>query len=303
MQPRNRSHQQRSDDTARFLHELRALRDTAGLDHAELAAKAHYPTDLMQAAETGPALPDWPVISAYVRACGGTATEWEDRWRSLTDTASTTSGLPVRAAGTSTAAVAGARAGGPAAEADEHDRVRIVAALNKIAARERVASSATGDTVGSPAGKHQVRPVSAQPTAEAPATNVASIDAARQARAASAQASKATETADEVATAEPTTDPVPFPNVDGLAVVGEDGAAADVSAANGAQAASVDTGNGGARLDDSWPASVVMKPGALPWTAPQPEPLSRSMPNVTKVALIAGAIVVVVAVVLLVALA
>lgn len=361
MQPRNRSHQQRSDDTARFLHELRALRDTAGLDHAELAAKAHYPTDLMQAAEAGPALPDWPVISAYVRACGGMATEWEDRWRSLTDTANAASGLPVRAAGTSTAAAAGARAGGPAAEADEHDRLRIMAALNKVAARERVASSSS-DMSDAPAGKHQVRPVSAQPATAVPASNVASIETARKARAASAQASKAAEAADEVATAEPAADPAPFPDVNGLAVVGEDGAAAaglagtaigpdatranpgtpaadgegpgastaviaggttnnggstandaqdgtaaDLSAGNGtatdAPAASVEASNGNARLDDSWPASVVIKPGALPWTGPQPEPLSRNMPDSTKVALITGAIVVIVALILIVALA
>ena len=31
------------DDTARFLRELRQLRDGAGLGQAELAARAHYP--------------------------------------------------------------------------------------------------------------------------------------------------------------------------------------------------------------------------------------------------------------------
>ena len=79
------------DDTARFLRELRQLRDGAGLGHAELAARAHYPYDCIKAAEVGPALPDLPVLSAYVRGCGGTAEEWEERWRSLTRTPS----LPV----------------------------------------------------------------------------------------------------------------------------------------------------------------------------------------------------------------
>jgi len=72
------------DDTARFLRELRQLRDGAGLGQAELAARAHYPYDRIKAAEVGPTLPDLPVLSAYVRGCGGTTEEWEERWRSLT---------------------------------------------------------------------------------------------------------------------------------------------------------------------------------------------------------------------------
>ncbi len=83
-----------ADDTARFLRELRQLRDGAGLGHAELAARAHYPYDSIRAAEVGPSLPDLPVLSAYVRGCGGTTEEWEERWRSLTRTPS----LPVSAA-------------------------------------------------------------------------------------------------------------------------------------------------------------------------------------------------------------
>ena len=38
----------------RFLRELRQLRDGAGLGHAELAARAHYPYDSIKAAEVGP---------------------------------------------------------------------------------------------------------------------------------------------------------------------------------------------------------------------------------------------------------
>lgn len=55
------------DDPARFLRELRQLRNGAGLEHVELAARAHYPCDAILAAEAGPALPDLPVLSAYVR--------------------------------------------------------------------------------------------------------------------------------------------------------------------------------------------------------------------------------------------
>ena len=97
-----------ADNTERFLRELRQLRDGAGLGHAELAARAHYPYDSIKAAEVGPALPDLPVLSAFVRGCGGTTEEWEERWRSLTRTPS----LPVpasRQAGRSAASDAGAR--------------------------------------------------------------------------------------------------------------------------------------------------------------------------------------------------
>ena len=64
MQPRENS----GDSPARFLAELRALRDQSALSHTELAARAHYPIDVLQAAEVGPPLPDLPVLSAYVRA-------------------------------------------------------------------------------------------------------------------------------------------------------------------------------------------------------------------------------------------
>lgn len=62
----------RRDNPARFLRELRELRSHAGLGHAELAARAHYPCDVIKAAEAGPSLPGLPVLSAFVRGCGGT---------------------------------------------------------------------------------------------------------------------------------------------------------------------------------------------------------------------------------------
>ena len=93
------------DDSARFLRELRQLRGGAGLGHAELAARAHYPYDAIRAAEAGPSLPDLPVLSAYVRGCGGTPAEWEERWRSLTHSPALPL-LPVRTAGHSDAASA-----------------------------------------------------------------------------------------------------------------------------------------------------------------------------------------------------
>jgi hypothetical protein len=130
-----------ADDTERFLRELRELRDGAGLGHAELAARAHYPYDSIKAAEVGPALPDLPVLSAFVRGCGGTAEEWEERWRSLTRTPS----LPVsdaRSGGNSAAAAAGARIGSVAQVDGNPDPTMILAALNRVA--EGMASGSEG---------------------------------------------------------------------------------------------------------------------------------------------------------------
>jgi hypothetical protein len=120
------------DDSARFLRELRQLRDGAGLGPAELAARAHYPYDRIRAAEVGPSLPDLPVLSAYVRGCGGTTEEWEERWRSLTSAPT----LPLhtaRPAGSSTAASAGARIGSISPAADTPDPSIILAALDRVA--------------------------------------------------------------------------------------------------------------------------------------------------------------------------
>src|ERR1700733_13829943 len=120
------------DDPARFLKELRQLRDGAGLGPAELAARAHYPYDRIRDAEAGPALPALPVLSAYVRGCGGTTEEWEERWRSLTS-AQTLPLLAARPAGSSTAASAGARIGSISPAADTPDPSIILAALDRVA--------------------------------------------------------------------------------------------------------------------------------------------------------------------------
>jgi hypothetical protein len=98
-----------TDDAMRFLRELRQLRNEAGLELAELAARAHYPRDVIVAAEAGPAIPALPVLSAYVRGCGAGLAEWEERWRSLTGSSAAAAGLPPRPAGCSGLADAGAR--------------------------------------------------------------------------------------------------------------------------------------------------------------------------------------------------
>jgi hypothetical protein len=120
------------DDTRRFLRELRQLRDCAGLEQVELAARAHYPHDYIRAAETGPALPDLPMLSAYVKGCGGTVDEWEERWRQLTNTPALPLHL-IRSAGASGAATSGARTDSAFGVADLADPAAIMAALNRVA--------------------------------------------------------------------------------------------------------------------------------------------------------------------------
>jgi hypothetical protein len=129
------------------LRELRQLRDGAGLGHAELAARAHFPYDSIRAAEVGPALPDLPVLCAFVRGCGGTTEEWEERWRSLTRSPS----LPVSAsrhAGRSDAATAGARIGSVSQVGDNPDPSIIIAALNRVA--EEMSSPSADPVAPSP---------------------------------------------------------------------------------------------------------------------------------------------------------
>lgn len=124
----------------RFLRELRQLRDGANLGHAELAARAHFPYDSIRAAEVGPSLPELPVLCAFVRGCGGTTEEWEERWRSLTKSPS----LPVsatRQSGQSDAATAGARISSAAQTGDSPDPSTIIAALSRVA--EEMASPGT----------------------------------------------------------------------------------------------------------------------------------------------------------------
>src|SRR5215475_5963026 len=73
-----------------FFRDLRALRVQAGLSISELAEQAKFPADILAAAETGPEVPSNPVLVAFVRACGGPVSEWEDRWRLASEQAAAT---------------------------------------------------------------------------------------------------------------------------------------------------------------------------------------------------------------------
>jgi hypothetical protein len=132
------------DDQARFLADLRALRDSAAIGFDELAARAHYPSDVLKEAENGPSLPGLPILSAYVRACEGDVLDWEERWRRLNPDVPDDPELPVRPAGASAAAVAGARAGVGVAPPDVYDPDRIRAALRGDHVRSEQSSRRAG---------------------------------------------------------------------------------------------------------------------------------------------------------------
>jgi Helix-turn-helix domain len=138
----------------RFLADLRALRDAAALELDEVAARAHYPSDVLKEAENGPSLPGLPILAAYVRACDGDVPEWEERWRRLGFESRADPSLPVRPAGASPAAVAGARAAVSVAPPDVYDPDRIRAALRGSHARSDPGSSgASRDMPGHATGE------------------------------------------------------------------------------------------------------------------------------------------------------
>ncbi|MFI6996404.1 hypothetical protein [Nocardia sp. NPDC050175] len=64
--------------------DLRGLRAKAGgPTYRELARRAHYSAAALSEAASGRKLPSLAVTLAYVRACDGDVTAWEQRWRAL----------------------------------------------------------------------------------------------------------------------------------------------------------------------------------------------------------------------------
>ena len=164
------------DDQARFLADLRALRDSAAIGYDELSARAHYPSDVLKEAENGPSLPGLPILSAYVRACEGDVLDWEERWRRLNPEVPDDPDLPVRPAGASAAAVAGARAGVGVAPPDVYDPDRIRAALRGDQGRAEQSSRRADDPgVLAPAVADD-QPADPQPGYDQPAEPDTSLD-------------------------------------------------------------------------------------------------------------------------------
>jgi hypothetical protein len=71
------------DGLESFARDLRALRAKAELDYPEMAETSHYTMKTLVSAAGGLRLPTLPVAVAYVRACGGSVAEWEERWQKL----------------------------------------------------------------------------------------------------------------------------------------------------------------------------------------------------------------------------
>jgi len=73
------------DGLEAFARDLRALRARADLDYPEMAEVSHYEMKTLAAAAGGLRLPTLPVAAAFVRACDGNVTEWEERWQKLAE--------------------------------------------------------------------------------------------------------------------------------------------------------------------------------------------------------------------------
>ncbi len=66
----------------RLAVELRKLRAEAGTPtYRAMAARTDHGASTLSQAASGQRLPTLPALLAYVRACGGDAEEWEERWR------------------------------------------------------------------------------------------------------------------------------------------------------------------------------------------------------------------------------
>jgi hypothetical protein len=74
------------DGLESFARDLRALRAKAELDYPEMAETSHYTMKTLASAAGGLRLPTLPVAVAFVQACGGNVTEWEERWQKLATT-------------------------------------------------------------------------------------------------------------------------------------------------------------------------------------------------------------------------
>jgi hypothetical protein len=109
-----------ADNVAAFARDLRVLRSKASLDYPAMAEKSHYTMRTLASAAGGLRLPTLPVLMAYVRACGGDVTEWEERWSKLIKSKKGQAALPAAGSDTSTHepgvtadGMPGGRRGGP----------------------------------------------------------------------------------------------------------------------------------------------------------------------------------------------
>jgi hypothetical protein len=88
-----------NDNVAAFARDLRVLRSKTGLDYPDMAEKSHYTMRTLASAAGGLRLPTLPVLIAYVNACDGDVTEWEERWGRLTKSGKRTGQVALLAGG------------------------------------------------------------------------------------------------------------------------------------------------------------------------------------------------------------
>lgn len=70
------------------------MRNQAGLDYPDMAEKSHYTMRTLASAAGGLRMPTLPVLIAYVAACGGDQSEWEERWGKIMKSAGGQDTLP-----------------------------------------------------------------------------------------------------------------------------------------------------------------------------------------------------------------
>src|SRR5215470_2237469 len=69
-----------------FAADLRELRRQAGSPtYQTMSARAYCSKSALSAAASGQAVPSLAVVLAYVQACDGNVTDWEQRWREFAD--------------------------------------------------------------------------------------------------------------------------------------------------------------------------------------------------------------------------
>ncbi|NUT17992.1 MAG: helix-turn-helix domain-containing protein [Hamadaea sp.] len=79
---------------ARFASRLRELRESAGRpSYSTLAARTHYSRSALAQATDGRKLPSWPVVQAYVQACGADVEQWRQLWCDVRDGVELTASL------------------------------------------------------------------------------------------------------------------------------------------------------------------------------------------------------------------
>ena len=169
--PRNAPPAGAEAERAAFLRDLRSLRDQAGLQSQELAARAHYPEDTLRTAESGPSLPTLPVLEAYVRACGARPAEWEERWRQIMQEPATPLELPTRApaAGRAQTRTAAFSAAGSADQAAIGPGLaRVAASLNPALAGSDAGSWFSRPDTAATGSAAEAPPASAAPAPPAP---------------------------------------------------------------------------------------------------------------------------------------